>query len=158
MEQFRAFFPGKQRIGDDWQIFVVHDDQLTGFSGDSFTFGDDHGDLVTDETHPVSEGFVRSRAAQYWLIVHDQAVLVDGHIPGGEDSQHSVQRFGLSGINATNNGMRSTGEENLHIGLVRLVDVAWEEGLTSDFSEGITTLSGLTDRWHRLALRMWDVK
>ena len=120
--------------------------------------GQDYGDLIANETNPVGEGFARSRTAQDRLIVHDQAVLVDGHIPGGENPKHALQRLGLRCIYASNDGMRASGEEDLHVSLTGLIDVAGEECLPGDFAEGIATLCRLTDGWHRLVLRLWDFK
>ncbi len=147
-EQRRAGGQGCFDIGHHRQIFELDDDLAQRPGRRRFVFGDDHRQLVADETDAVRVRFGRTRAAQDRLVRHDQAVLVDRHVAGREDRHDARHALRLFGVQAADDGMRPAGEEDLHRQHPGQIDVARVERLSGDLAQRIDPLQRSSDSRH----------
>jgi hypothetical protein len=110
--QLRCFAGHRHlRVIDNGQILVLHRNQIAGLGGNGFGFGNDDSHIIADEADNIAPLFVGAGAAQHRLGRHLQAVLVDGHIGGGEDIHDAGKSSGGPGIDTDHAGVHSPGKQ-----------------------------------------------
>ena len=75
-------------------------------------------------------------------------VFVDGYVFGGEDRQDARHRFRPRSIDGANDGVRATREQDLHVRLVREVDISRIERFTGYFALRVNPLDGFAHHCH----------
>ncbi len=142
-------------IEDGGQVLVFHFDQIPCLGGDGLRFGDDGGYLVTlaaDDVAcrlllspgllPTGRGVGPHKNRLVFLL---QAVLIDRHVFGGIAPRHAGQGPGRGGVNADHTGVRTPGEQDLHVEHLRSDEIAGVQCRTGDFVMCVYAGDGLAD-------------
>ena len=148
VNKFSVGVHGRHRIEHGRQIEVVHCYHPCGRFSLRLGLGDHQRYLVPDKADAVGPRLGRTRPAQHGLIRHDQAILIDGHVLGGQHRQHTGHAFGGRSVHLADEGVWSAGKEDLHHGLIGAVDVTGVQGSACDLAHRVQANGRTTDSCH----------
>ena len=127
-------------VGDDGQVLPLHVEALGTEVRRIRRLGHDDGDLVA--LPPADVGRHRrppgvAQPDEDRLVEHGQAVLVDGHVGGGEHGQHPGRGLRRPHVHGQHAGVGAAGEDHAgveHLGLAQVGRVA---GLARHLGRGV---------------------
>lgn len=124
-------------VGDDWALLPLDLNQPTGAGRDIFAFGNDHCHVIALPQADVRIGLVAAEADQYRLVVHAEAVFVDGHIPGRQHGDDAGQGFGRVGVHRYHAGVGLAAEQYAAEKQIGRGQVAGIVSFAGDFAMGV---------------------